>query len=175
MAIRQDDSIIRYLNINGCQNKTSIRKYLLQQWTTEMPNKKYRYFVDSLANGSKFYLERPGRLNKGCDFIIYVENLFVWQNGNDKPPSFDDLLMDLTTNKSALTMPQKQALKDAIKVIYDVGTYQIAIEYLQRIPEIGLTFETILKLIKWFFAEQDLTYWSGRGRAMLVEAIMENL
>lgn len=173
MAIREDDSIIRILSIDLLEDKASIRNYLLQQWSTEEPHKKYRYFVDSLSNNLRIYLERPGRLNKGCDFVIYIENLFMYNNGNDKPPSFMDLLSDIKENKRYLTFSQKQKLINAIQVIHDVGTYQEAINHLQGVPENGLTFETILKLLKWFFAEQDLTYWSGKGRDMLLETIKE--
>lgn len=175
MAIRQDSATILNLNIGSFTDKAAIRNYLLQQWIIETPHTKYRYFVETLANGSRIYLERPGRLNKGCDFVIYAENLFLHGNGNDKPPAFKDLLEDFANHKSLLTDPQKQSLLSAIQTIHDVGSYQTAIQQVSGITATGLTFETILKLLRWFFAEQDLTYWSGTGRAMLLQAIKDEL
>ena len=175
MAIREDTVIELSISIDQFIDKAAIRNYLLQQWIAENPGTKYRYFVDKLADGSRIYLFRPARLNKGCDFVIHVENLFLFQNGNDKPPSFKDLLNDFAHKSKTLTEAQCESLMDAIQIIYDVGTYQIAIQHLQGVPETGLTFEIILKLLKWFFAEQDLTYWSGAGRAMLLERIKDEL
>jgi hypothetical protein len=40
-----------------------------------------------VTDGNRIYLERPGRLNEGCDFVVYIENIYLWNNGNDRPPS----------------------------------------------------------------------------------------
>lgn len=37
----------------------------------------------------------------------------------------------------------------------------------------GLEYETILKVIKWLFIEQDITYWSFSGRSMLYNYLSE--
>ena len=39
-------------------------------------------------------------LNKGCDFVVYVEDLILWKNGNDRPPKHDDVLDDLHQKKA---------------------------------------------------------------------------
>lgn len=35
----------------------------------------------------------------------------------------------------------------------------------------GYTAELLVKVIKWFFIEQDVTYWNYSGRAKLLHAI----
>ena len=37
----------------------------------------------------------------------------------------------------------------------------------------GKSVELILKVIKWFFIEQDITYWNYSGRNMLMNGIRE--
>jgi len=37
----------------------------------------------------------------------------------------------------------------------------------------GATIELLLKLLKWLFIEQDMTYWSYDGREMLKRGIDE--
>lgn len=121
MAIRNVVATELTINIDQFKDKAAIRNYLLQQWINEIPSTKYRYFVDILSDGSRLYLYRPAPYNKGCDFVIYVENLFLHKNGNDKPPSFNDLLSDLIHKSKTLTKIQTKSLLDAIQVIYDVG------------------------------------------------------
>ncbi|MBI3051538.1 hypothetical protein HYY74_03705 [Candidatus Woesearchaeota archaeon] len=36
----------------------------------------------------------------------------------------------------------------------------------------GLSVEALLKILKWLFIEQDITYWNYDGREMLKKAIM---
>ena len=54
MAIRQDKSISSNIpSIDNINDKTSLRKYILNIWINEKPNQKYRYFVENLNNGQK--------------------------------------------------------------------------------------------------------------------------
>jgi len=76
-----------------------MRHFLLDQRKSEEPQTKYRYFVEQLNDGTRIYLERPGRLNKGCDFVIYIENHIQYKNGNNKPPKHNDILSDLAVKK----------------------------------------------------------------------------
>ena len=78
MAIREIDATELTINIDQFADKAAIRNFLLQQWIIENPTMRYRYFVDTLADGSRLYLYRPAPYNKGCDFVIYVENLFLY-------------------------------------------------------------------------------------------------
>ena len=46
------------------------------------------------------------------------------------------------------------------------------IQYTQTLPTVGWDYEVLLKLLRWLFIEQDVTYWSGNGREMLYSAIL---
>ncbi len=167
--IRSDNSInIDLYDIETFSNKESIRKFLLHTWAEEKIYKKYRYFVELLDNNQRIYLERPGRLNKGCDFVIFVENQYLYKNGNDKPPSHDYVFNDLAQKKQFLNTYEWKNLHSAIKIIYDCGSYHSVLHLIDNLPTLtyGLSYEALLKLIRWFFIEQDLTYWSGEGRKM---------
>ena len=130
-------------------------------------------FVETLADGKRIYIERPGRLNKGCDFVIYVEDLIKWQNGNDKAPSHNDLLEDLQLKKDNLPPNDYGKLIQAITDIHDLKTFEQSYSNVKGLPCHGWPYELTLKLVRWFFIEQDLTYWAGQGRGMLYNAIKE--
>ncbi len=170
--IRNDNSInVNLLLSMECNSKANIRAFLLSVWANENIHTKYRYFVEQLNDGSRIYLERPGRLNKGCDFVIYIENYYLWNNGNDKPPSHDFILNDLILKKSSFNILEWNNLLLAINMIFNCESYISTINLTNNLPIIGLNYELLLKLIRWFFIEQDLTYWSGEGRNMLWRAI----
>ena len=174
MVIRSDNSeIIKLTNIESFKDKATIRKHLLAQWSLEVPHTKYRYIVESISTSKSIYLERPGRLNKGCDFVIYAEELFTYINGNDKPPKHDDLLLDIQTKKNALTNKEYQQFLKAITTIYECGKYASAYKLVAILPGSGLKYEVVLKLLRWFFIEQDITYWAKSGREMLYKAILD--
>lgn len=173
MPIRPDKSIpIVINNIDQINNKTTIRNFLLNQWIIEAPNTKYRYFVETLANGNRIYLERPGRLNKGCDFVIYLENHISHKNGNDKPPPHNFVLNDLMIKKKILTANEWQVLIVSITAILNCQPYTIAVQFIHKLPVVGESYEIILKTLRWLFIEQDITYWSGQGRQMLFNEIL---
>lgn len=171
--IRQDNSLPMILgNIENYNSRSSIRTFLLQTWAQEAINTKYRYFVETLSNGNRIYLERPGRLNKGCDFVIFIENTLLFGNGNDMPPKHNNLLDDLRLKKQTLNPQQWVQLLNSINVIFQCGKYSIAYQHIANLPNnIGLDYELILKISRWFFIEQDITYWAGTGRDMLLQAI----
>lgn len=173
MTIRPDNSIpIILANIEQFNNRADIRDFLLNQWRQEASQTKYRYFVETLQNGNQIYLERPGRLNKGCDFIIFIENHLLFKNGNDKPPRHDFILNDLRLKKQNLSNQDYQNLILSITDIYDCGTVNNAVSRLLNQNTVGETYELILKVTRWFFIEQDITYWSGQGRSMLFNKIL---
>ena len=172
MAIRQDNSIaITLPSIEQFNNKTAIRDFLLRQWISENPQTKYRYFVETLNDGLRIYLERPGRLNKGCDFVIYAENSYQWNNGNDRPPDHGFILNDLTQKKNILSQQQWDNFLLAVTEIYNSNPFANTTQFIIGLPIVGHDYELLLKLIRWFFVEQDITYWSGQGREMFFEAI----
>lgn len=172
MAIRADDSNNLILNsLDQYSNKTEIRAFLLNQWISETPTSKYRYFVETLSNGNRIYLERPGRLNKGCDFVIFIENHILFNNGNDKPPKHNFVLEDLEYKKQNLSNEDYQNLFLSITDVFNCISVADALNRLQNQPNVGESYELVLKLVKWFFIEQDITYWAKSGRQMLFDAI----
>lgn len=168
MTIRPDNSIdVTLNNIEQFDSKAEIRNFLLNQWLNETEATKYRYFVETLAGGNRIYLERPGRLNKGCDFVIYLENIHRWQNGNDRPPNHNFVLDDLKNKRNLLLPNEWQIFLSAVADIYECKTSQVALDKTKLLPlPLGHSYELLLKTIRWFFIEQDITYWSGQGRAM---------
>lgn len=173
MTIRSDNSIEVVLNnLELFNSKADISNFLLKQWISEIGATKYRYFVETLADGKRIYLERPGRLNKGCDFVIYLENIYQWQNGNDRPPNYKFILNDLAVKRNELSQNEWQIFLDAVADIYECKTIQIAVNKTNQLPfSQGYSYELLLKTIRWFLIEQDITYWSGQGRARFFNAI----
>lgn len=175
MTIREDDSIEVNLigAVDGLFNREEIRSFILCKWIEEEAQMKYRYFVETLENNGRIYLERPGRLNKGCDFVIYVENKIVWKNGNDRPPDHNFILGDLRQKKHDLPYDSWRILLAAIEKIYNCSSYEDSVAELGEIDfGTGHSVELIIKTLKWLFIEQDITYWSGEGRGMLFAEIM---
>jgi hypothetical protein len=173
MAIRIDSSVHSHINIDTINDKITLRNFILNQWIIETANTKYRYFVETFSNGNRIYIERPGRLNKGCDFVIYLENHILYNNGNDKPPPHNFILDDLNFKKNALTAKEWHLLIQSIESIYNCESYQTAIAFCINLPIIGESYEIILKSLRWLFIEQDITYWSGQGRGMLFNGILD--
>ncbi|MBR6092245.1 MAG: hypothetical protein IKQ09_05460 [Bacteroidales bacterium] len=173
MTVRNSGAQESYLkSIDEFSNKADIRKYMLYLYATEDCKTKIRYYVETLANGKRIYLERPTALNKGCDFRIYVEDLLVYNNGNDKCPSHNDVFRDLALKKDSLSDKDYFTLLSAIDDIYNVLPYQVAEEKIKKLPNPqGWPYETLLKLIRWLFIEQDITYWAQMGREMLMNGI----
>ncbi|MBT3207326.1 MAG: hypothetical protein HN704_07030 [Bacteroidetes bacterium] len=174
MTIRDDNSInIDLYNIERYTTRAEIRNHLLNVMKAENPQTKYRYFVEHLVDENRIYIERPGRLNKGCDFVIYIENHLLYNNSNDKPPKHNFLIDDLRLKKQNLREDEWIILLNAIESIYELNSFKTSYEKIQELPLGGETYELILKLARWFFIEQDITYWSRSGREMLYNAISE--
>ncbi|WP_462137148.1 hypothetical protein [Candidatus Mycalebacterium sp.] len=172
MAIREDSRIEKQFKVPNLKTRNGFRQFLVNQWMKESFGKKYRYFVEDLSNGKRIYLERPARLNKGCDFVIFIEDLFLYKNGNDKPPSHKDLFADLKRKKKFLSSGDWKELIRAIEKVYKTTSCNVSLNCVGRINKNSpMTLEQILYLCKWFFLEQDVTYWSYNGRDMLFEKI----
>ncbi|HBX44888.1 hypothetical protein [Limibacterium fermenti] len=173
MTVREDNSEEIQLNVDQINDKVLLRQFILNQWIQEESNKKYRYFVETLRGENRIYLERPGRLNKGCDFVIYIENHVIWNNGNDKPPAHSLIFDDLLIKKQFLSCQEWQLLLMGIESIYDCYSYLNAYVHCENLPIYGESYELILNLLRWLFIEQDVTYWSGQGRGMLYNGILK--
>lgn len=172
MTVRNDNHIEKILDIDHICSKEEARKFLLTTYAMEDCHVKTRYYVETLSNDKRIYLERPTFLNKGCDFVLYAEDVITYKNGNDKAPSHNDVLNDLKIKKSTLSLEQYAELLEAIKCIYNMRPYSEAKAHVENLPQVEWSYELLLKLLRWLFIEQDITYWAGDGRKMLYTAII---
>ena len=169
MAIRNADRIELELALPTLTDRAQARVCLMMQWTKEQQGRKYRYFAETFADGRRLYLERPGPLNKGCDFVIFLEDAFLFQNGNDRPPSHGDIFEALDDLHSALPRDEWAALMRAIQAEHALAPLDNQLN--GQVAGNGLDVVRLTALCRWFFLEQDLTYWNGQGRDMLWNAI----
>ena len=124
---------------------------------------RHTYFVEKLSDGRRVYLLRPAHLNKGFDFTVWVEKM---DGIKDKKPSHKDIFNDLLGKKKE--NPQEfQALMVAIDKVWQCEEPDNVIAGLNKEFESGFSVELLLKILKWLFIEQDITYWNYDGRGML--------
>lgn len=150
-------------------DRAGVRAEVFQHWINEKPGTQiirntYRYDVEQLADGNKIYLTRPARLNKGADFIIYCEGFTKWKNGNCKPPRHEDLFLEFS--KLAKTGPETYELLSSLRRIWECESSEKVVDNLKLFKG-KVQAERALLLAKWFFIEQDVTYWTDSGRHML--------
>ena len=155
-------------------NRASVREEIFQHWIKEEPGtpttrNTYRYDVEVLSNGKRIYLTRPTRLNKGADFVILCEGFTRFNNGNDKPPKHGDPLQEIATACAASSESTVEMLA-ALRRIWDCENSKKVLNELVVLKG-NIHAERALLLSKWFFIEQDVTYWTESGRHMLQAAI----
>lgn len=123
------------------------------------------YYVETLKNGDRVFLCRPAALNKGFDFLIRVENTdFGHRGGFKNVPSHKDISADLELKKAEDPEGYKK-LYGLLKKVFECHDLSDE-EYSMTSFESGFSSELILKVIKWLFIEQDVTYWNWSGRNM---------
>ena len=159
-------------------SREKIREKVLQTWMEERPGiGQYRYDVEKCRDGSGIYLLRPASLNKGCDFVIVSESYLKFQNGNDKPPKHSDVF-ELILSAVGNNGDKGAAFYDAAREVYGCKSPDTVLskhDILRDDP--NCNFERALKLLKWMWIEQDITYWTRQGRQMLwdsLDSMMEN-
>jgi hypothetical protein len=153
-------------------DRAQIRAEVFRYWIAELPGtptltNAYRYNVERLSDGSQIYLTRPTRLNKGADFVILCEDFLFFKNGNPKPPTHGDLFSEFTQlGQQPVHMNE---LLTALRRIWDCEDSSSVIESLMHFNG-NARAQRALLLAKWFFIEQDVTYWTESGRHMLRNA-----
>jgi len=162
------------------EDRNNLRKIVIDQFIKEKAghgNKEktsvYKYFVEQLTSGDRVYLTRPVALNWGFDFIIHVENQ-IFKNGKENP-THSDILEDLKKKKQF----NKNAYAKMVEALQEVfnckdpdeiySKYNTNLTLLNK----GFSPELILKVVKWFFIEQDIRYWNFSGRNKFMEGIKE--
>lgn len=146
------------------------RRAVAQKWLAETEYSYYRYFVAECKSGTRIYLSRPGRRNRGFDFAIHIEG---WTSPyaekgkmRNTRPSHGDIFEDLRRKKSE--NPQRfKKLARAIREVYRCAEPSETQARNLANFEHGLEVDVLLHVLKWLFIEQDLTYWNGTGRRML--------
>jgi hypothetical protein len=168
-------NFVRILETRSC-SRSRLRRNIVKSIVSEKKGfwrnnqqivTRYRYDVECLSDGRRIYLKRPTHLNKGIDFQVFVERL---SRGNDTRPSHDNLIRDL--RKKAIEKPRKaRALHEGIERVWRCEKPDKVIADLSLRYKSGYPLELSLKVLKWLFIEQDVTYWNYDGRKKLMSAI----
>ncbi len=128
---------------------------------------RYKYFVERLDDGRRIYLLRPTFLNKGIDFQVWVEK---FDKRGDQKPSHGNMISDLKLKRQEDNDAYKNLL-EAIDRVWNCEEPDNVIKDIKFTFKSGYSIELILKVLKWLFIEQDITYWNYDGRTMLRMAI----
>ncbi len=154
--------------------RNTIRMRLVHLFAKEKPGKgkkdlasRYIYFVETLQNGSRIYLQRPANLHNGFDFLICIEKYNFAATGKRKRnyPKHEDIINDLKIKKSENPEMYRElyAILKQVHSCHEISDESYAsIQFHQGFPV-----DMIIKIIKWLFIEQDIRYWNYSGRDML--------
>ncbi len=127
----------------------------------------YRYNVEKLRDGGRIFLLKPTFLNKGIDFQVWVEGM---KNGKDARPSHSDVFNDLKIKKKE-DLKEFPKLMTLIERVWNCEEPDVILKSSNLQFREGFSIELLLKILKWLFIEQDITYWNYDGRGMLKQAI----
>lgn len=163
------------LNSRDAQRKKAVETFLSEKsgyWKNGVKHvTRYKYFVEKINDGRRVFLLRPTYLNKGIDFQVWVEKM---DGKNDMRPSHQDIFKDL---KIKMNEDPKQIspLMKAIDRVWNCEEPDHVLKETKFNFKKGFEVELLLKILKWLFIEQDITYWNYDGRGMLKMAIEEHL
>jgi len=123
-------------------------------------------------DGYSIYLTCPGPRNKGVDFIANMEGYtFYNENGRRaKNPTHPKIVDDLQQKKAEDKEKYNQFFKTIVEVFECKTEADTDIKFNSGIPA-----DLLLKLLKWLFIEQDVTYWTKSGRNMLMNYIKDEV
>lgn len=149
---------------------------LAERWLQEDEYTNYRYNVETCTDGCQVYLLRPTWLNKGFDFQVNLEGfrstIKKARKNMAERPSHADILSDVQAKISGSPRIIED-LYSAIAAVFNceepddvIGRFAV----LRTVGE-GLTIDKLLKILKWLFVEQDLTYWLHTGRNKLMHKL----
>ena len=161
-------------------NRRAIRENLILEFLKEEPGNNnetsiYYYYVDTTKDGTQIYLHRPAILNKGMDFGVHAENVIFYNKTRSggvrrsSRPSHPTIIEDLSVKKVE-NKKEYAKVKELIDRIYNCENVSDK-EILSLKFKTGFEIELILKIIKWLFIEQDITYWNWSGRFMFYSGI----
>lgn len=159
--------------------RPELRKRIHDVFSAEQPGtgkgekaSRYLYFVERLADGRRIFLKRPTWLNKGVDFMVCVEHTHFRQGRYSDMARFSDIINDLALKKDDAPRVYSRA-KSLIRKVYHCHELNDT-EYRGLNFPNGHSIELMLKLLKWLFIEQDVTYWNYSGRAKLYDGLKDS-
>ena len=177
----KDDKIYEEYSINfdlKSNSREKLRKETVDKFLSEKGGywkdgkkyvTRYKYYVENLKDGRRIFLLRPTFLNKGIDFQVWVEKM---DGVEDKRPSHKDVFREIEIKKKE--NPKDFAiLMKAIDEVWNCSEPDDVLKARKIIFKEGFQVEMLLKILKWLFIEQDITYWNYDGRGMLKLAIEE--
>lgn len=172
------NKITYFFSNEGSRNEVRMR--VISKISEEVPGtgrekkaSRYKYYVETLKNGDRIYLQRPANLHNGFDFLVCVENANYAEEGRKRRnyPKHDDIKNDLNLKK-AENPEMYSKLYDILKKVFECN--DVLDEEIDTIHfESGLPVDHIVKATKWLFIEQDIRYWNYSGRYMTWEIIPE--
>jgi hypothetical protein len=156
--------------------KTSFRKLSIpnaeqNKFRQELKKIKHgEYEVEQLNDGKKIIISKPGRKGNN-DFRV---DLYDPKDGTRKTLSHSEIIdedIELKYNEN----PEKTI--ELIYCLLDVckGEEPDKVIKDKKIEfGIGLPVDTMLKIYKWIWGQEDCNYEYGKGRWMSMESILEN-
>ncbi|MBP3564050.1 MAG: hypothetical protein J6J77_00270 [Alistipes sp.] len=173
------DNIVKHIYGDSRESyrRNLILEFLKEEHGSSIEVREYNYFVETLEDGNRIYLKRPTQLNKGFDFEVRVENIYFryGKDGNiistGNRPSHTDIVNDIKAKKEE-NIDSYKILRHLIDKIYNCQN--VSVEECHSCTFRGeYSVELIIKVLKWLFIEQDITYWNRSGREMLYNGIIE--
>lgn len=136
------------------------------QWLIDLPYRGYE--VESLLNGNKIVITKPGGKSvygrpKKEDFLVFIYNPrdnSLWQISHKQ--IFDDVV--------------EKSKEDRLLTIRLIGLMERTLngqepnDFIDEIQSLhfttGETAETLIKVYKWIWGQEDVNYPNGEGRLM---------
>ena len=161
--------ITRFFSNEGTRNEVRMR--VVNIFSQETPGtseeaSKYIYYVETLNDGNRVYLQRPAWLHNGFDFLVCVENTNYAAAGARRrsAPTHNDFYEDLL-EKKAENPDMYNRFHGLLRKIYEC--HDVTEDEINEIHfDSGFDADHILKVVKWLFIEQDIRYWNNSGRCM---------
>jgi len=131
------------------------------------------YEVEQLANGDKIVVNKPGgkrnfgKLSRN-DFMVFIyrpEDESLWLI------SHKEILEDLQA-KNAQAPDTILGLVSALFWVCSGEEPNTVMEHLKPRSAIGLPCETVLKVYKWIWGQEDCNYPKGEGRWLSMNGIL---
>lgn len=170
--------VSHFFSNEGSRNEVRMR--VIELLSNEIPGtgsgknaSRYIYYVETLCNGKRVYLQRPANLHNGFDFLVCVEGVNYAKEGYRRRnyPKHEDLAEDLERKKEHDPVMYSHLYK-LLKKVYEC--HDVSAEEMNSLHfDVGLPVDHILKTIKWLFIEQDIRYWNYSGRSMTWKIIPE--